>query len=475
MTEFLKTNGAAVRVNDAGRRHGQIVVQAGYGYVADETIPTVVLRNEDYGRIARLLADDIPVTLEFKIVNRTYPDAHTQYNVIAEIPGTDKADEVVMLGAHLDSWHGATGATDNAIGSAIMMEAVRILHAVGASPRRTIRVALWGGEEQGLLGSQAYVARALRLGGEPEAGFAKFSAYWNIDTGTGRIRGASVFGPPESARILARAPDAMGRVQSPRRDDVNQPERRRHRPARRSTVPDCPASARRRIPSSTTRTRITSTSTPTNASLPNDVQGERDHYGVGRLSPRDARRADAAVSRADQMPARPKAEAVRCQRGTHAVAHRVRCLGWHDGHEPQLARPKDGELRRDLDQFVRQVAMQVVDAGDCLPAKPRMMSPVADARARRRAVGSDRLDSHAGRRGQLTRAGERARNRQVLSDDADVAAPEPAVANEPRRDEPHRVAGDREAEPWAGEIIAVLMPITSPRGRDERRRPSYRD
>ena len=203
ITQFLKANGAAVRVNDANRRLGQIVAQAGYGYVAADTVPTVILRNEDYGRIARMLADGIAVTLEFNIQNRTYPDARTQYNVIAEIRGTDKADEVVMLGGHLDSWHGATGATDNAIGCAIMMEAARILQTVGARPRRTIRVALWGGEEQGLLGSQAYVRQHFGSIESPTPEFAKFSAYWNVDTGTGLIRGASVFGPPEGARILA--------------------------------------------------------------------------------------------------------------------------------------------------------------------------------------------------------------------------------------------------------------------------------
>jgi carboxypeptidase Q len=195
--------GALRRPHDAGRRHGQIIVQAGYGYVAAETIPTVVLRNEDFGRIARLLAAGTPVTLEFNIVNRTYPDARTQHNVIAEIPGTDKADEVVMLGAHFDSWHGATGATDNGIGSAIMMEAARILRAIDARPRRTIRVALWGGEEQGLLGSQAYVRERFGAAESPKLEFAKLSAYWNIDTGTGVIRGATVFGPPEGARVLA--------------------------------------------------------------------------------------------------------------------------------------------------------------------------------------------------------------------------------------------------------------------------------
>ena len=119
-------------------------------------MPVVLLRNEDFGRISRILGDGTPVRLEFNIVNQSYPEGRTSYNTVAEIPGTDKKDEVVMLGGHLDSWHSATGATDNAIGCAVM-EAARILKAIGVQPRRTIRVALWSGEEQGLLGSKAYV------------------------------------------------------------------------------------------------------------------------------------------------------------------------------------------------------------------------------------------------------------------------------------------------------------------------------
>ena len=170
--------------------------------MSTKPFPTVVMRNEDYGRIARLLADGAPVTLEFNIVNRVYPEGKTSYNTIAEIPGTDKADEVIMLGGHLDSWHAATGATDNAIGCAIMMEAARILKALGLKPRRTIRVALWSGEEQGLLGSQAYVKEHFGSFENPKPGYEKFGGYFNIDSGTGRIRGASVFGPPEAAEIL---------------------------------------------------------------------------------------------------------------------------------------------------------------------------------------------------------------------------------------------------------------------------------
>ncbi|MEO5897205.1 MAG: M20/M25/M40 family metallo-hydrolase [Vicinamibacterales bacterium] len=191
----------AVRLNDAGRPHGQIRAFQNSTYDPAKAPATVVLRNEDSGRIARILADGTPVTLEFNIVNRNYPGG-TSYNTIAEIPGTDKADEVVMLGGHLDSWHSATGATDNAIGCAVMMEAARILQAIGVKPRRTIRVALWGGEEQGLLGSKAYVAQHFGTAENPKPDFAKFNGYFNVDSGTGRIRGGSVFGPPEAAAIL---------------------------------------------------------------------------------------------------------------------------------------------------------------------------------------------------------------------------------------------------------------------------------
>src|SRR5439155_8355481 len=155
--QFLVANHALLRINDAHREHGQIRAFQNRTYDPAKVLPTVILRNEDYGRIARTLADGAPVELEFKIVNRLYPEGKTSYNTVAEIPGTDKKDEIIMLGGHLDSWHSATGATDNAIGCAMMMEATRILKTLNVKPRRTIRVALWSGEEEGLLGSQAYV------------------------------------------------------------------------------------------------------------------------------------------------------------------------------------------------------------------------------------------------------------------------------------------------------------------------------
>ena len=160
------------------------------------------MSNEDFGRITRILADGTNVELEFEILNRIYPEGTTSFNTVAEIPGTDKGDEVIMLGGHLDSWHAATGATDNAIGCAIMMEAARILLKLGLKPRRTIRVALWSGEEEGLLGSQAYVKEHFGSFEEPKPGYEKFGGYVNIDSGTGRVRGAGVFGPPEVAGIM---------------------------------------------------------------------------------------------------------------------------------------------------------------------------------------------------------------------------------------------------------------------------------
>jgi hypothetical protein len=200
--EFLVAAGALVRLNDAAREHGQIRAFQNRTYDPAKVVPTVVLRNEDFGRISRILDDGTDVVLEFTIVNRDYPEGRTSYNVVAEIPGTDKQDEVVMLGAHLDSWHAATGATDNAIGAAIMMEAIRVLQAVGAGPRRTIRLALWGGEEQGLLGSKAYVKEHFGTHENPKPAFAKFSGYFNVDSGTGRIRGASVFGPRAAGEVI---------------------------------------------------------------------------------------------------------------------------------------------------------------------------------------------------------------------------------------------------------------------------------
>ena len=205
---FLRDNMPALRLTaqGPGRIPGVIVAQNGAGQIYDDTTPqppAVILRTDDYGRIFRIIQDGTPVSVEFNISNQYFPQGKTSYVTVAEIPGTDKADEVVMLGGHLDSWTSATGATDNAIGCAIMMEAARILETVGAHPRRTIRVALWSGEEEGLLGSFAYVKEHFGSAEQPTKDFDKVDAYWNIDDGTGRVRGASIFGPPAAATILA--------------------------------------------------------------------------------------------------------------------------------------------------------------------------------------------------------------------------------------------------------------------------------
>ncbi len=158
--------------------------------------PQVVVATEHYGRIARTLEKNLPVTIELNVQN-TYHDATLDsFNIIAELPGTDKADEVVMLGAHFDSWHSGTGATDNASGSAAMMEAMRILKAAGLKTRRTVRLALWTGEEQGLLGARAYAKQQF---GDPDTmqlkpAHEKVSGYFNMDNGTGAIRGVYLQG-----------------------------------------------------------------------------------------------------------------------------------------------------------------------------------------------------------------------------------------------------------------------------------------
>jgi len=200
--QFLVDNGALVRVNDAGRAHGLIIAQQNGTYDWTRAAPTLVMRNEDYGRIARIMSDGTAVTLKIHIQNKEYSEGATAFNAIGEIPGGDKKDEVVMLGGHYDSWHDATGATDNGIGSSMMLEAVRILATLHVKPRRTIRIALWSGEEEGLLGSLAYVQQHFGSFENQKPEYAKLDAYFNIDSGTGKPRGAGVFGPPSAADIV---------------------------------------------------------------------------------------------------------------------------------------------------------------------------------------------------------------------------------------------------------------------------------
>ena len=185
---------------------------------------------EHYNRIVRLLDKKIPVTLEFDIQNKFYDETKDAFNVVAELPGTDKKDEVVMLGAHLDSWTGGTGATDNAAGSAVVMEAIRILKAAGLKPRRTVRIALWTGEEQGLLGSKAYVkehfADRETMALKPE--HAKLAGYFNLDNGSGKIRGVYLQGNDMARPIF----DAwLTPFHDMGADHVEDSQHHRHRPS----------------------------------------------------------------------------------------------------------------------------------------------------------------------------------------------------------------------------------------------------
>ncbi len=172
---------------------------------AGRATPLVSLTPEHYGRIVRILEKGIPVEMELDVRNSFYTDELNSFNIVAEIPGTDKADEVVMLGAHFDSWQAGTGATDNAAGSPVMMEALRILKATGLPLRRTVRIGLWTGEEQGLIGSREYVAAhfgdraTMALLPEHE----NFSAYYNVDYGTGAIRGVYLQGNSAVGPIFA--------------------------------------------------------------------------------------------------------------------------------------------------------------------------------------------------------------------------------------------------------------------------------
>jgi carboxypeptidase Q len=153
-------------------------------------VPSIVLASEHYNLVAKMLQQKMPVKLAVEIQATYHEDDRNTHNVIWEIPGTDNAvkDEIVMVGAHLDSWHTATGATDNADGSAAVLEAMRILKATGVRPRRTIRVALWGAEEQGLRGSRAYVQQHL-AGDANRVELERHVAYLNLDPGMGPIYG----------------------------------------------------------------------------------------------------------------------------------------------------------------------------------------------------------------------------------------------------------------------------------------------
>ena len=192
VSKFFVEEGVVALVNPGYRGDWGTVFSSSGGSRDQKELPptTVAIAAESYNRMIRLIEKKIPVKMALDI-KAEFVEGDESFNVVGEIPGTTKKDELVMLGAHLDSWHGGTGATDNAAGCSVSMEAVRILMAQGLKPKRTVRIALWGGEEEGLLGSRAYVKEhfADRETMKLTADHAKVSGYFNLDNGTGKVRG----------------------------------------------------------------------------------------------------------------------------------------------------------------------------------------------------------------------------------------------------------------------------------------------
>ena len=205
---YNKEKPALVLSMSRSGNEGTLFVQNGGSYSkdAENNYAWVMLSSDDYLRVQRLVNAGEKVELEADVKTKFYDEDIKGYNVVAEIPGTDPVlkDELVMIGGHLDSWHGATGATDNAAGCAVMMEVMRIIKATGLQPKRTIRIALWSGEEEGLLGSRAYVkthfADPADMVLKPEHG--KVSAYYNLDNGTGKVRGVYLQGNKNAGPIF---------------------------------------------------------------------------------------------------------------------------------------------------------------------------------------------------------------------------------------------------------------------------------
>ena len=192
---YLQSKGAAGLLSCSSRRDGTIVVDGTPGYAKgyDATLPEMVIDKEDFLKLQRLLQDNKPVQVEMNAQNKFYDNDLTGYNVVGEIPGTDPGltDQVVIIGGHLDSWHSGTCATDNGAGCIVMMEAMRILKTLNVQPKRTIRIALWGGEEQGLYGSFGYVKKHY---GDPKdmvlkPGLQLVFEYYNLDNVSGKICG----------------------------------------------------------------------------------------------------------------------------------------------------------------------------------------------------------------------------------------------------------------------------------------------
>lgn len=208
IANFLLEENVGLVLSYARGNHGTFFTSNGASYALDAkpVSPELEISSEDYLHMLRLLRAGQKVEIEADIKTSFYDQDPQGYNVIAEIPGTDKKlkDEVVMIGGHYDSWHAATGATDNAAGASVMMEAMRILKAIDFKPRRTIRVALWSSEEQGLFGSRGYVAKHFA---DPKTmvltkDHKKISAYYNLDNGTGAIRGIYLQGNAAAGPIF---------------------------------------------------------------------------------------------------------------------------------------------------------------------------------------------------------------------------------------------------------------------------------
>ena len=213
LNRFLIEEKALAVISVSNRAWGVVRVGRGGSFEPGLSagVPAVIMSPEHYNRLHRLVSGGTEVELEVEVEARYHDEDRMAYNTVAEIPGTDRSGEVVMVGAHLDSWHGGTGATDNAAGCAVVMEAVRILKALGVKPKRTIRIGLWSGEEQGLLGALAYVGEHFGSWSGPEdperrkwispnywkgegklelrPGHDKLAAYFNMDNGSGRVRG----------------------------------------------------------------------------------------------------------------------------------------------------------------------------------------------------------------------------------------------------------------------------------------------
>ena len=207
LIQFLIDEKPAVVVQYNATQDGGTVFGTSFGsYKAGDPVPppAVVITEEHYNRIARLVEHKIPVKLEFDIRAKVGQQEEPSFNIVAEIPGGRKKDEIVMLGGHFDSWHGGTGATDNATGSSVAIEAMRILKSLNVQMDRTVRMALWSGEEEGLLGSIAYVKNhfADRADMKLKPEYAKLSAYYNDDSGSGKFRGIGAGGNDAAAPIF---------------------------------------------------------------------------------------------------------------------------------------------------------------------------------------------------------------------------------------------------------------------------------